>query len=203
MTMYQGEFLYNDWTMQPGKSIDYGVISYLLPNNAKIAIIGDWGTGLDDAIEMVGNIVSKYNPDAIIHLGDIYYSGLPGECEQYFVEALANAGVGNIPVFTLPGNHDYYALGYGFFPMLGQLNKNNPGAAQQASYFCLRTLDGGYQFLGMDTGLGDSDPLDQYDPGYAGPSLMPTEITWHLDKMDVQTRPAPAAAGNTAGLQRL
>lgn len=184
MHEYKGEFLYNDWTIQGNNDLDYGVISWQLPSDAKVAIIGDWGTGLDDAIQLVSNIVSRFDPDAIIHLGDIYYSGTPGECTQAFVEALAAAGVGNIPVFTIPGNHDYYALGYGFYPMLQQLNSGIDGASQQASYFCLRTEDGGYQFLAMDTGYHDSNPGDQLNPAYAGPWLQPTEVEWHQDKLN-------------------
>jgi hypothetical protein len=182
-TLYKGEFLYNDWTNQGRNDLQYGVITYQLPADARVAIIGDWGTGLDDAIELVKNIVRRYNPTVIIHLGDIYYSGTPDECSLAFVEALAEAGADNIPVFTIPGNHDYYALGYGFYPMLKRLNPGIQGAEQQASYFCLRTVDGGYQFLAMDTGYNDANPRDQLDPAYAGPWLQPTEVQWHIDKL--------------------
>lgn len=184
MTRYKGAFLYNDWTVQGHNNLNYGVISYQLPSDARVAIIGDWGTGLDDAIQMVKNIVHRCNPTAIIHLGDIYYSGTPDECSQAFTEALIAAGADDIPVFTLPGNHDYYALGYGFYPMLAHLNPRTRGALQEASYFCLRTVDGGYQFLGMDTGYSDANPGDQVNPDYAGPWLQPTEVQWHKDKLD-------------------
>jgi len=180
---YGGTFCYNDWTIQGGGNFNYGVIAWQLPKTAIVAIIGDWGTGLDDAIAMVKDML-LCNPDAIIHLGDIYYSGTPSECQTTFIQALASAGAANIPVFTLPGNHDYYALGYGFYPMLQQLNTNIPGAQQEASYFCLRTEDGGYQFLGMDTGRHDANPGDQFDPTYAGPWLEPSEIAWHQDKLN-------------------
>ena len=184
MARYKGDFLYNDWTIQGKNNLNYSVISYQLPSDAKVAIIGDWGTGLDDAIQLVKNIVHRFNPTAIIHLGDIYYSGTPEECTQTFVEALAAAGASHIPVFTVPGNHDYYALGHGFYPMLTQLNTGIPGARQEASYFCLRTVDGGYQFLAMDTGYNDANPTDQVNTAYAGPWLQPTEIQWHRDKLD-------------------
>jgi hypothetical protein len=186
-TNYQGKFLYNDWTIAGGGNINYGMIGWQLPNDAKVGIIGDWGTGLDDARWLLNDLVQLHSPNAIIHLGDIYYSATPDECQANFVnpirEVLAAFGE-NIPVFTLAGNHDYYALGYGFLPMLAQLNPNVPTAAQQASYFCLRTQDGGWQFLGMDTGLDDANPGDQFNPFYAGPTLKATEITWLQDKMD-------------------
>jgi hypothetical protein len=184
LLQYSGQFLYNDWTIQGHNNINYGVIEYQLPNDAKVAVIGDWGTGLDDAIELLQNIMLQHNPTAIIHLGDIYYSGTPTECTHAFIDALAAVGASKIPVFTIPGNHEYYSLGYGYFPMLTQLNINIPNAAQPASYFCLRTADLGYQFLAMDTGYNDANPANQFNTGYAGPWLQSTEATWHQDKLN-------------------
>jgi Calcineurin-like phosphoesterase len=182
---HNGKFLYNDWTIQGGNNPQYGVIQWQLPNDATVGVIGDWGTGMPDAAALLTDLMS-HSPDAIIHLGDIYYSGTPAECQGYFVKVISDVFAAtnkSCPVFTIPGNHDYYALGYGFFPMLPGLNAKFPTALQQASYFCLRTQDGGWQFLGMDTGRHDANPLDQVDPLYAGPWLEPTEILWHRDKL--------------------
>jgi Calcineurin-like phosphoesterase len=186
---HNGVFLYNDWTVQGGGSLQYGVIQWQIPNDAKVGIIGDWGTGMADAEALLVDLLSIHQPAALIHLGDIYYSGTPTECQTNFLEPIQSAfqtvGV-QIPVFTLPGNHDYYALGYGFYPMLQQLPQLYPGivgAEQVASYFCLRTQDGGWQFLGMDTGYEDSNPLNQIDPAYAGPWVQPNEVVWHRDKL--------------------
>jgi hypothetical protein len=185
---------YNDWTKQGNNDINYGVIDWKLPNDAKVAVIGDWGTGMPDAVALLRDIMTrdKKPPQAIIHLGDIYYSGTPDECKYYFSAIFQQVfdevlGTGNrIPVFTIPGNHDYYAWGAGYYSMVQNLN-NHPGisnAVQPASYFCLRTQDMGWQFLGMDTGYNDSSPSNQKDPVYAGPWLEDTEITWLRDKMD-------------------
>ena len=180
------QFQYNDWTTKGGGSLQYGVIDWQLPNDATVGVIGDWGTGMADAAALLHDLMKQHTPDAIVHLGDIYYSGTPTECQTYFATAIADvfAATGkSCPVFTIPGNHDYYALGNGFFPMLAGLNVGFPGANQQASYFCLRTEDGGWQLLGMDTGRHDADPADQINPFYAGPWLEPTEVTWHRDKL--------------------
>jgi hypothetical protein len=184
-----GVFLYNDWTVQGGGSLQYGVIQWQIPNDAKVGIIGDWGTGMADAEALLVDLLQNHQPAALIHLGDIYYSGTPTECQTNFFQPIQNAfqtvGV-QIPVFTLPGNHDYYALGYGFYPLLQQLPQLYPGIAgaeQAASYFCLRTQDGGWQFLGMDTGYEDSNPADQIDPTYAGPWVQSNEVVWHRDKL--------------------
>lgn len=182
-----GVFLYNDWTVQGGGSLQYGVIQWQIPNDAKVGIIGDWGTGMADAEALLVDLLKNHQPAALIHLGDIYYSGTPTECQTYFLQAIQNAfktaGGTPVPVFTIPGNHDYYALGYGFYPMLPQLNAGITGANQPASYFCLRTQDGGWQFLGMDTGYEDSNPKNQIDPTYAGPWVQPNEVQWHRDKL--------------------
>jgi hypothetical protein len=97
-------------------------------------------------------------------------------------------GQGNrIPVFTLAGNHDYYSLGYAFYNTFTAMNTEITGATQEASYFCLRTADGGWQFLAMDTGWGDANPLDQVNPNYAGPQQHATEVAWLQNKLNTFT----------------
>lgn len=56
---------------------DYG-IEYI-SSKSKIGIIGDFGTGLDDSIELLSNMVLKHGVDVILHLGDVYYAGTPQE----------------------------------------------------------------------------------------------------------------------------
>jgi Calcineurin-like phosphoesterase len=180
---HDGKLLYNDWKIQGKGDPDYGVIEWTLPQDAVVGIIGDWGTGLDDARALLKEVLA-FDPAAIIHLGDVYYSGTPRECRINYTEVIAEVfdeelGKGKrVPVFSLAGNHEYYALGYGFYPTLATINQSIPSAEQVASYFCLRTSDGGWQFLAMDTGYGDADPFDQVDPSRAGPGLHDTEIEW-------------------------
>ena len=61
---------YRDWN-KPGKGLGYGIIQHKLPQNAKVALIGDWATGLDDTKELIKALL-RLKLDAIIHLGDIY-----------------------------------------------------------------------------------------------------------------------------------
>lgn len=167
-TKYNGVLKYNDWQQNGG--INYGVINYTLPDNAKVAIIGDWGTGMMDAECLLYVIMKQHNPDAIIHLGDIYYSATPDECVNNFsnvIDRVFTKYGKRVPVFTIPGNHDYYAFAYGYYDMVTNLNNAIPGASQPASYFCLRTKDMGWQFLGMDTGYDDANPADQFNTYYA------------------------------------
>jgi hypothetical protein len=148
--------------------------------NARVALIGDWGTGTDVAVDLLKS-VKKQNPDVVIHLGDVYYSGTEPECDAFFLkivnDVLDRANTG-IPVYTIPGNHDMYAAGSGFYRLIKKLN----GGAQQqpASFFCLRSTDGSWQFEGLDTGLHDHDPFHVKD---VLTYLETDEEDWHVERI--------------------
>ena len=151
-----------------------------LKPSARVALIGDWGTGTDVAVDLLQS-VKRQKPDAVIHLGDVYYSGTEAECDAFFLQIVddvldrTNTG---IPVFTIPGNHDMYSAGSGFYPLIKKLN----GGPQQqpASFFCLRTTDGCWQFEAMDTGLHDHDPFHVTD---VLTYLEKDEEDWHVDRI--------------------
>jgi Calcineurin-like phosphoesterase len=148
--------------------------------NARVALIADWGTGTDVAVDLLKS-VKKQNPDVVIHLGDVYYSGTEEECDAYFLrivnDVLDRKNTG-IPVYTIPGNHDMYSAGSGFYPLIKQLNA---GARQQlASFFCLRSTDGLWQFEAMDTGLHDHDPFHVKE---VLTYLETDEEDWHVERI--------------------
>jgi len=119
-----------------------------LDTNATLAIIGDWGTGDEVAINLLSEI-KKLNPGVLLHLGDIYYAGTHNEEQSNFLD-ICRKTLGDIPVFTMCGNHDMYSGGAGYYWLVDQLS-------QQASYFCLQNDN--WQFLAMDTGHNDHNPL--------------------------------------------
>ncbi|HEX5725682.1 MAG TPA: metallophosphoesterase [Longimicrobiaceae bacterium] len=126
-----------------------------IADTVKIAIVGDWGTGTALA-QGVLEAAAAHQPDLVIHLGDIYYAGTPAEEGPNFLALLnqvfpGDGGKPGIPVYNLPGNHDYYSGGQGFFNGLGVLG------VQTGSYFCLRTAQ--WQVIGLDTGYHDRDPF--------------------------------------------
>ena len=137
-------------------------------DTARIAIIGDWGTGQPEAINILKQIARK-NPDCVIHLGDVYYSGTDFEMQNYFYSYWSDIlDLHNHPqrsTFTLAGNHDMYSGGGPYYHLLDQLG-------QGASYFCLRNKN--WQFLGMDTGLHDHDLTGNMPPTF----LEDTEVKW-------------------------
>ncbi|HTL63642.1 MAG TPA: metallophosphoesterase [Pseudolabrys sp.] len=175
--------LYNDWQQQTPPDWSFGLIEWTLPATSKLLIIGDWGTHMDDNVALLRQALKKFTPDAIIHLGDVYYSGTVPECKDNVLDVLdglaKEPGMKRVPFFTMPGNHDYYSGGAGFYGTIAQVNSSLAKCLQKASYFCLRTVDDNWQFLAMDTGINDRNPVD-----HMAPSLEKSEVMWHHDKLD-------------------
>lgn len=57
--------------------MDEGIIQSVIPKGAKVAIIGDYGTGLPDSIALLKDLIIDKQVDIILHLGDVYYAGTP------------------------------------------------------------------------------------------------------------------------------
>jgi hypothetical protein len=162
------------------------VIENCFPDNATIAVIGDWGTGMNAALILLQQIANNFQPDVLIHLGDIYYSGLPSECKAHFTDLIDKAWPAGGPhkkplVYTLDGNHDRFAgSNGGYYDLVKNLNAD-VGKPQLNSYFAIR--NNWWQFVAMDTGYHDSDP-NATQAGTAVTRLVDQEIPWHLDKIN-------------------
>jgi hypothetical protein len=145
-----------------------------LDGKSRIAIIGDWGTGDEVAINLLQQVASL-KPEILIHLGDVYYAGTQQEEQSNFLDICRQVLGSDIPLFSLCGNHDMYSGGNGYYWLVDHI-------CQQASYFCLR--NGAWQFLAMDTGHNDNDPLTV---GTNMTSLMTvdgwSEADWHLARI--------------------
>lgn len=160
------------------------VIDGRLPNQGKVVIIADWGTGQPAAKALLAQ-VAAHKPDAVIHLGDVYYSGTHEEVQNYFYsiwqhtlgipkvnwgEKLTDLKTGPA-TFHLPGNHDMYAGGGPYYDVIDMLG-------QPASYFALR--NDYWQFVAMDTSLHDSNPVTVDD----ATTLDDKEVVWMQDKVN-------------------
>lgn len=160
------------------------VIADRLPAKATVALIADWGTGQDGAKKLLARVAAR-NPDVVIHLGDVYYSGTQNEVQNYFYAIWQKVlGIPKVAwgakltdttqrpaTFHLTGNHDMYAGGQPYYTVIDMLG-------QPASYFCLRNKD--WQFLAMDTGLHDSNPGKEGNPTW----LEDSEVAWLKDKVN-------------------
>jgi predicted phosphodiesterase len=145
------------------------VIDKELKQDGVIGIVADWGTGQPEAIEVLRQ-VKRHNPQAVIHLGDVYYAGTAFQMENYFYQPwqqVLQPSTSGVRSFALPGNHDLYAGGEPFYDLLDKFK-------QPASYFCYRNND--WQLIGLDTALNDR---------FGGPptALTPEEAEWLRDKI--------------------
>jgi len=147
-----------------------------LEQRTKLAIVGDWGTGDDVAINLLHQ-VALFAPDVLIHLGDVYYAGTNNEEQSNFLDICRSVLGNNVMIVSLCGNHDMYSGGQGYYWLVDQLG-------QQASYFCLQNNN--WQFLAMDTGHNDNNPITV---GSNMTSLMTfgnwAEEDWLLDKINL------------------
>ncbi|SIT41026.1 putative phosphohydrolase [Paraburkholderia piptadeniae] len=138
-----------------------GPVTVPLKAGATVVLIADWGTGTQVAADLLKQAALQ-SPDVVIHLGDIYYSGTPQECDANFrkiVDAVLSRDTKDVPVYTLSGNHDMYSGGAGYYGLIDTLNDH--ARLQPASFFCLRNDD--WQFIAMDTGLHDYNPFTVTD----------------------------------------
>jgi hypothetical protein len=131
-------------------------------DNARLVVVGDWGTGLPRARAvaelMAGEVeeARKQGRDVhVVHLGDVYYSGLPEEVTRNVLPfwpvtaAHANEGVSS---WSLNGNHDMYGGGFGYFDTLladdrFKLQRSPNGKA--TSFF--RLTSPSWDFVALDT----------------------------------------------------
>lgn len=145
-----------------------------LGTKTRLAIIGDWGTGDSVAINVLQQ-VARFKPDVLIHVGDIYYSGTQPEAQANFLDVCRSLFGVDVPLFSLCGNHDMYSGGLGYYWLVNQIG-------QQASYFCLQNAN--WQFLAMDTGNNDNNPLTVNTNMTSLPMVNGwSEANWHLQKI--------------------
>ena len=130
--------------------------------DARLVVVGDWGTGLPRARDVAALMQNRIAEAAaagrqvhVLHLGDVYYSGLETEDQRRFLDLWpvtqeqADAGVTS---WSLNGNHDMYSGGFGYFgTLLGDprfRHQRSPGG-QATSFFRLRSPS--FDFVGLDT----------------------------------------------------
>ncbi len=132
-----------------------------IADDARLVVVGDWGTGLTWA-QAVGREMAKHVAAAkkegrevhVLHLGDVYYSGWKEEYRSRFLPYWpVRSADEDVASWALNGNHDMYSGGHGYF---GYLLRDPRFAAQNgSSYFCLQ--NGDWQLLGLDSAYHDED----------------------------------------------
>lgn len=123
-----------------------------LPERARVALLGDWGTGLYGAVPCAESILQESGRfDLLMHLGDVYYSGTNGEVKERFLDlwparedAISRA---------INSNHEMYSGGHAYF------EQTLPEFGQKSSYFALQNDH--WLLIGLDVAYQDHDIDDE------------------------------------------
>ncbi|MBV9358576.1 MAG: metallophosphoesterase, partial [Chloroflexi bacterium] len=138
-----------------------------LARNARIVLVGDWGTGLPGASSVgrqMRNCIDegRGREQHVIHLGDVYYSGWREEYETRFLPYWpVDRNERDVLCWALNGNHDMYSGGHGYFgfllhdPRFRGHWRGDPDRDAPSSYFSLEGDD--WQVLGLDSAYADHD----------------------------------------------
>jgi hypothetical protein len=120
----------------------------VLQDDAKIAVFGDWGTGLYGATTIAQSISKMERCDVVLHLGDTYYSGTNDEVYKRLVTDWPKR-IQNTVNRSLNGNHEMYSGGQGYFNALKAFFN------QSASCFAMQNSN--WLLVGLDTAYEDGD----------------------------------------------
>lgn len=162
----------DDFVLPLPCSTDYKATSDSpISERCKIAFVSDWGTGTPLARNVM-RCIADQQPDVVIHLGDVYYSGTKSEMQDHFLTIVREYLPAETKIFNLAGNHDLYAGGAGYYWLIDELG-------QPASYFCLRNEH--WQILSIGAPPEMGDPKSALS---AIPAIDPKEVNWHHHKLD-------------------
>ena len=144
----------------------------LQPGETRFAVIGDFGTGGSDELE-VARMVSAWSPSFIVTVGDNNHpDGNPADLESHVAAAYAA---------FIPGNHGGYGIGPAeprFFPALGNHDWRTSDRLAAYRAFFATPGNGRYYDVTLDDGRVqlfslDSDP---HEPDGIGPASK--QATW-------------------------
>ncbi|MFL5542339.1 MAG: metallophosphoesterase family protein [Longimicrobiaceae bacterium] len=113
-----------------------------LPEQCRVALVGDWGTGTPGQRD-VARAIAAAQPQHVIHMGDVYPTGAKPEVDLYFIQVWQELGPPKARFWALNGNHEMYAKGTGYF------EKILPFCGQPASYFRLENRH--WRLIGLDS----------------------------------------------------
>ena len=183
---------------------------YRLGDRARVVLLADWGTGTPRAkhiAQLAGQKLGE-RPDVdrhLIHLGDVYYCGLPSEYDARFLGDWPGLGMEGVTSWNLNGNHDMYSGGHGYFDVV-----TKGLCSQQQGTSCFRLFNDHWQFIALDTAYADNDLYDTQLPwltGWAAPDGSSTQrktvlLSHHqLGSSRAQTSVGPGIREKTAQLR--
>jgi len=148
-----------------------------LGDPARLFLLSDWATGIERA-QRVSQAVAHRLADAdsrardchVLHLGDVYYAGWEGEQQRHVIDVWPTVwsagGTSKLQSWAIPGNHDYYSGGWGFFThlLVDPLFRHQQSPDGKATSI-FELANDHWRILGLDTGWLDWD-------------LTPEEVQW-------------------------
>lgn len=121
-----------------------------VPNDCRIAILGDWASGRYGAPVCASSIANDpAGFDVVLHLGDVYYAGRAEEIQHNFLHHWPFDAVARTPNRATPlfraclGNHEMYSGGQPFVDLVLEPFE------QQSTAFAFENDD--WLFVGLDT----------------------------------------------------
>lgn len=120
-----------------------GELTGKIDDKCRVAVFGDWATGLYGAPEVSKSIVKDGNYKLVLHLGDTYYSGDDEEVDDALIAAWPK--VPGAISRALNGNHEMYTGGRAYFSAIKQnFGQDSSYFAYQNDHFILASLDTAY-----------------------------------------------------------
>jgi Calcineurin-like phosphoesterase len=118
-----------------------------IANVFRVAVLGDWGTGLYGAPYCAESIRrDSFGYDLILHLGDVYYSGTKREVAEQFLEIWPVNESRRSLNRALNSNHEMYTGGHAYFEQtLKKFGQSSSCFAFQNDHWVLVGLDSAYQ----------------------------------------------------------
>lgn len=133
-------------------------------NSAKVAVLGDWGTGMYGAPLCAQTIENDGEGYPVrLHLGDVYYSGNKDEVHDRFLNIWPKKKTGAEIDRACNSNHEMYTGGHAYF------NNTLSTFNQSASYFALENDH--WILAGLDT-------------AYKGKDLAGNQVEWLTGLVD-------------------
>jgi hypothetical protein len=133
-----------------------------ISDTARLVVVGDWGTGIKRARDVaaliqqeVAGALAQGREAHVIHLGDVYYSGLPSEDQRRFLAfwpVTADQARAGVTSWSLNGNHDMYSGGFGYFEtLLGDARFAGQHSPDGKATSFFRLTSPSWDFVGLDT----------------------------------------------------
>jgi hypothetical protein len=126
-----------------------------LPDPCRVAVLGDWGTGLYGARPCAATIARGADVDLLVHLGDVYYSGSASEIADRFLaiwDGMVEACPGVVSR-ACNSNHEMYSGGGPYF------TSTLRAFGQESSAFAV--ANDHWVLVGLDTAYKESDLDDE------------------------------------------